>query len=734
MRQFASRLRPRTYAAAVLAAGVAAVAAQTPPAQLPPSQDQRPTFRTEANFVRVDVYPTAGGKPVGDLGKDDFEVLEDGRPQSIETFEYVRITPAGPAAARRADPNTIEAMRQAAADPRSRVFVIFLDALHVTRDGAKNIGPPLIRFIDRLLGPDDLVGIMTPWMSPADVVLQRKTSVIESGLREAAWGKRFTMDEDAREATYKSCYRLLYQEQQQGKTVSDLAKVLTVRRREALTLDALRDLVVYLRGIREERKAILAVTEGWMLFRPDAQITKLREECSCPPGPRRDLQDCSGCTPYPPLKGWKEPVPGGEPITIGPGGRLRQGSVRTESGDVSLNECNADRMRLASIDHAQFVNDLIQDANRANATFYTIDPRGLAVFDTPIHRDADEVGLPLNVIDDMSSMRQRHDAMANLASGTDGTALMNSNDLDSGLRRIADDLSTYYLIGYYSSNAKLDGKFRSITVRVKRAGVNVRARRGYRAPTEAEVTAARTQAAAATIVPESVSAVTAALNMLTRIRPDARFRVHAIPMREAANGPATSVTVVGELPTGMQGWAQGGTVTLELTGTSTKPATVTLKPGERAFLTSMPLDTAPATVDLRARLTNADATVTPFTDSIRLDLAPGSPQSLLFRRGLATGNRLQPAADFQFSRSERVHVEVPLFADMKPGEGRLLDRTGQELKVPVSVSERSETTGQRWLIGDVTLAALGAGDYVIEIAAISAGGTQKTLTPIRVTR
>ena len=90
-------------------------------------------------------------------------------------------------------------------------------------------------------------------------------------------------------------------------------------------------------------------------------------------------------------------------------------------------------MRLASIDHAQFLNDLIQDANRANATFYTIDPRGLAVFDTPIHRDADEVGLPLNVIDDMSSMRQRHDAMANLASGTDGTALMNSNDLDSGL-------------------------------------------------------------------------------------------------------------------------------------------------------------------------------------------------------------------------------------------------------------------------------------------------------------
>ena len=46
-------------------------------------QDQPPMFRTEANFVRVDVYPTAGGKPVTDLKQDDFEVLEDGVPQKV---------------------------------------------------------------------------------------------------------------------------------------------------------------------------------------------------------------------------------------------------------------------------------------------------------------------------------------------------------------------------------------------------------------------------------------------------------------------------------------------------------------------------------------------------------------------------------------------------------------------------------------------------------------------------
>src|SRR5438093_11705743 len=54
-------------------------------------QPQRTTFRTEANYVRVDVYPTANGVPVGDLRQDEFEVLEDGTLQKIEQFEHIEI-------------------------------------------------------------------------------------------------------------------------------------------------------------------------------------------------------------------------------------------------------------------------------------------------------------------------------------------------------------------------------------------------------------------------------------------------------------------------------------------------------------------------------------------------------------------------------------------------------------------------------------------------------------------
>ena len=66
-----------------LAGGATAPRAQTQIAQ--------PTFRTEANFVRVDVYPTRNGTPVTDLRAQDFQILEDKLPQKIEEFEHVVI-------------------------------------------------------------------------------------------------------------------------------------------------------------------------------------------------------------------------------------------------------------------------------------------------------------------------------------------------------------------------------------------------------------------------------------------------------------------------------------------------------------------------------------------------------------------------------------------------------------------------------------------------------------------
>src|SRR5215216_3296125 len=78
-----------------------------------------PTFRTGANYVRVDVYPTRNGIPVTDLGRDEFELLDDKVPQTIDQFEHVVVRSAGPQETRR-EPNTVAESRQALLEPRAR--------------------------------------------------------------------------------------------------------------------------------------------------------------------------------------------------------------------------------------------------------------------------------------------------------------------------------------------------------------------------------------------------------------------------------------------------------------------------------------------------------------------------------------------------------------------------------------------------------------------------------------
>ena len=82
------------------------------------------------------------------------------------------------------------------------------------------------------------------------------------------------------------------------------------------------------------------------------------------------------------------------------------------------------------------------------------------------------------------------DTLRQLAEETDGRAIVNRNDLLPAMKQIVRDSSAYYLLGYTSTVAPTDGKFHDIKVRVKRPGVQVRARKGYWALTAADVTRA----------------------------------------------------------------------------------------------------------------------------------------------------------------------------------------------------------------------------------------------------
>src|ERR1035437_9585969 len=129
----------------------------------------------------------------------------------------------------------------------------------------------LIRFLQRALGPDDLIAVTTPELPASTVTFARRTASIEELVDKFyRWSRRDSITQyDPIEEQYMQCYP-----QAAGETgrMSTVAREMIQRRRERLTLDSLQELVVNLGGLREERKAVLAVSEGWILYPPNAQL------------------------------------------------------------------------------------------------------------------------------------------------------------------------------------------------------------------------------------------------------------------------------------------------------------------------------------------------------------------------------------------------------------------------------------------------------------------------------
>ena len=96
---------------------------------------------------------------------------------------------------------------------------------------------------------------------------------------------------------------------------------------------------------------------------------------------------------------------------------------------------------------------------------------------------------------------------------------------------------------------------------------------------------------------------------------------------------------------------------------------------------------------------------------------------------------MQPATARIFPRSDRLHLELEAAPGSHPWTGSVLDRNGTKTVVPVTPGERTDTaSGQRWLTAEVTLAPLGAGDYVIELTSTAGTEQLRTLVAIRVTQ
>lgn len=620
---------------------------------------QRPVFRTGTSLVRVDAYPSKDGKIIEGLTADDFEVFEDGVLQKIESFQFIEYERHTPVEQRR-DPNSQRDAFNLAADPAFRVFVIYLDNLHVDFSGSHAARLPLINFLQRVIGANDLVGVLTTRHDINDLMLGQRTDVIEEQLtKNWDWGRGAQVLEDEEDLYIKACY---------PNGTGDLVH----RRRLDAVFSGLEGLITALDGIRQERKNILLVSDGWVLPGLGGRPKNAR-----PVAPRVGVTDA---------------------------GKLTLGRAR--AGGIDPRVCEDLLQRLTGIDFRQRMVELLRLARQSNVTFYVIKPSGLSV-----RRDHEQVGW-----------------LQSLAEETDGIAVVNTNDLTSGAMRIGDDLSASYILAYYPINTKADGRVRKITVRLKGTGETVRARREYRAPSEEEMESMRAVMAARD-APAAPSPIDVALAELKRIRPSA-----VLFTRGAVIGDELVITTEVRAPQVEAGrWKDGADVQIMLSGTSGDIMTTArgrLEPGARAAVIRIPLKGAAGPFDAAVRMSHptdgqADDGVTVARPASLLG------DAMIYR--LATPTNPRPAASVEFRRTERIQVRWPLTGAIDSREARILGRDGVPLELAVNVRELEEG-GIRFVVADLNLAPLTAGEYIIEARARGGGQSDSAYLAIRVGR
>jgi len=244
-------------------------AADTPPktgqAQTPTTAaTDQPRFRAGTNFVRVDAYPSIKGVAVRDLTALDFEVLEDGVPQKVETFEHVDVRGPGPQETR-VEPNNAREARAIAESTTGRLFVVFLDTYHTEEGGSHRMQRVLVNLLNKVVGPDDMYAVMTPDMSAADISFARKTDVMEDYLAKYwFWGQRERLwPEDPVEQHYFECYpeqgmsascnSPLGVQRQADNVYVGIAREMVARRHEKKVLDAMADLSSVVTNGHEQR-------------------------------------------------------------------------------------------------------------------------------------------------------------------------------------------------------------------------------------------------------------------------------------------------------------------------------------------------------------------------------------------------------------------------------------------------------------------------------------------------
>ena len=471
-------------------------------------QAQKPTFQTSVNLVDVDVsVRDAQGHFVTGLTAADFEVFEDGKPQTIQTFSYIELPVERP--------DRFEfAGRPVAADVRTnrdvssgRVYIILLDDLNVAPLRTAIVRRHAREFIERHFGPHDLAAVVVT--SGRKDAAQEFTNDPALLLRavDSFIGQRLQSAEMQRIEDYYQALALsgLDQREQTGKDPQDEAIVpnlltrmqsfdpsnLERGQRAVGVLNTVRSLAEFLDGVRGRRKALLWFSEG---------------------------------IDYP----------------------MAETFSSTSGGEI-----------IAA------TRDAIAAAARANVNVFALDPRGLIGMTTDFV-DNMKAGAPDVMGTDkmkpagtpssgtqalIGEMRLTQDSLRTLADGTGGFAAVDTNSFAEAFDRITDANSRYYLLGYAPPSHPRDGRFHRIEVRTKRPGLQVVARRGYPSPSGKTVAERKqdaldrwTRERRAGGANDTSIELRAALNTAVQ-QPGLTLSVQAVPFKGTAKDASIALTI-----------------------------------------------------------------------------------------------------------------------------------------------------------------------------------------------
>jgi VWFA-related protein len=402
-----------------------------------PSNQVPPVFRSGAYLVFVDAYPRRDGHVVEGLTAPDFTVLEDGKPQTVEIFEFIE-SPAS-LAARGAPP-----LAAAAPPLPGRLFILYLNRYFLTMEGTRKSPEPLVSFLREVIGPKDLVSWHSPDQSLGSLTFGQSLDNVDDALRrywrqihdESPYagtpyeGVAFPVAQSPYENRLIECYMTRRVRPEQNIAI---VKELLIRSRIEIVLKSLEELVGRVSSFGEPRVHVLLVSGAWALPRE---------------GSTKDAWGAEGPNPVDPRLG----LPG---------------QPKPDARATNRAGCDAEYVRLQTMDAADRFRDLTQRAIRSNVSFVTVDPYGLGSVDPFASKPMGSGSLNL---------------LRTLAETTGGLASVGVGDLSASMRDLAKGVSSYYLLGYYSTNTQFNGRYRTIDVKVAQPGVTVSARRGYTPP------------------------------------------------------------------------------------------------------------------------------------------------------------------------------------------------------------------------------------------------------------